>query len=150
MELRDVMLVFHIAAAGAWLGANLMQAVVPTMAAREGAQAAAGWYRVAAGLGTRLYLPASAVLVATGIVMVLGDDAYTFGSLFVTIGFGMVVVGALLGFFVFDPGSRAVADAIDAGDPSSIRKATSRVAAFGTVDTILLLLTITAMVLRLG
>ena len=35
MELRDVMLVVHIAGAGTWLGANMIQAVVPGLAARH-------------------------------------------------------------------------------------------------------------------
>ena len=42
MELRDILLVLHIAAAGAWLGANLVQAVAPSMSAKIGPAAAAG------------------------------------------------------------------------------------------------------------
>jgi hypothetical protein len=82
--------------------------------------------------------------------MVLLVDAYGFGTLFVTIGFVMIVVGALLGIFVFDRGSERAADAIEAGDEAASRSATGRLAAFGILDTVLLLFTITAMVLRLG
>ena len=150
MELRDILLVLHIAGAGTWLGANIIQAIAPSMAAKHGAQAAAGWYRVAGSLSTRLYMPASIVILATGIWMVLISDAYSFGSLFVTIGFGMVVIGGLLGKFVFEPGSEEAAQAVESGDKGRIRSAAGRIAAFGTVDTLLLLFTITAMVLRLG
>lgn len=144
------MLVLHIAAAGTWLGGNVIQALVPGMAARQSVAAAAGWYRVAAQLSKKLYMPAAIVLLATGIVMVLQDEAYGFGSLFVTIGFAMIVVGALLGIFVFDPGSRAAAEAVESGEQSRTAAAVKRLATFGTIDTLLLLFTITAMVLRLG
>lgn len=148
MELRDALLILHIAGAGTWLGANIVQAVAPPMAARQGVEATAGWFRIAGRLSKRLYMPVSILLLVTGIFLVLGDEAYTFGSLFVTIGFGMIVIGALLGIFVFDPGSEAAAQAVEAGDQSRIRAATARITAFGTIDTLLVLFTISAMVLR--
>jgi len=148
MELREIMLVLHIASAGVWLGANVIQVVVPGLAARQGVEVVAGWYRVAGQLAKRLYMPASILILITGIVMVLQDDSFSFGSLFVTIGFGMIVIGALLGIFVFDPGSEAVAVAVESGDRSRIKAATARIAKFGAVDTLLLLFTMTAMVLR--
>jgi hypothetical protein len=52
--------------------------------------------------------------------------------------------------FVFDPGSEQAAQAIEAGDEPRIKAAKGRIATFGTVDTLLLVFTITAMVLRLG
>ena len=141
MELKDVLLILHIAGAGTWLGANVVQAMAPSLAARQGPAAHAGWYRVAAKLASRLYMPAAILLLGTGIWMVLLVDAYGFGTLFVTIGFGMLV---------FDRGSERAATAIDGGDQAAIRSATGRVAVFGVLDTVLLLFTITAMVLRLG
>jgi hypothetical protein len=68
----------------------------------------------------------------------------------VTIGFGTILVGALLGILVFDRGSERAATAIESGDVSATRSATGRLAAFGILDTVLILFTITAMVLRLG
>jgi hypothetical protein len=150
MELRDVLLILHIAGAGTWLGANVVQAMAPSLAAKQGPGAQAGWYRVAAKLSSRLYMPAAILILGTGIWMVLLEDAYGFGTLFVTIGFVMIVVGALLGIFVFDRGSERAAEAIEAGDQTASRSATGRLAAFGVLDTVLLLFTITAMVLRLG
>ena len=150
MELRDILLVLHIAGAGTWLGANIIQAVAPAMTAKQGPQAAAGWYRVAAGLSTKVYMPASILILATGIWMVLDSEAYGFGTVFVTIGFGMIIIGALLGIVVFGPGSERAAQAIESGDKEAVRSTAGRIAAFGTIDTLLLLFTITAMVLRLG
>jgi hypothetical protein len=150
MELRDILLILHIAGAGAWLGANIVQALAPPLAARQGPAAQAGWYRIAAKLSSRLYMPAAILILITGIWMVLLNDAYGFGTLFVTIGFGMIIVGAILGILVFDRGSEQAATAIEGGDQGAIRSATGRLAGFGVLDTLLLLFTITAMVLRLG
>lgn len=150
MDLREIMLVIHIVAAGTWLGANVVQGVVPTLAAKQGPATAAGWYRVTTQLSNRLYVPAAVVLLATGIVLVTQDDRFGFGSLFVTIGYGMIIIGALFGKFIFEPGGERAADAIESGDQGAIKTAVQRLAAFGTIDTLLLLFTITAMVLRLG
>jgi hypothetical protein len=150
MELRDILLILHIAGAGAWLGANMVQAMAPSLAAKQGPAAQAGWFRIAAKLSSRLYMPAAILILITGIWMVLLNDAYGFGTLFVTIGFGMIIVGAILGILVFDRGSEQAATAIETGDQGAIRSATGRLAGFGVLDTLLLLFTITAMVLRLG
>ncbi|HET8739385.1 MAG TPA: DUF2269 family protein [Acidimicrobiia bacterium] len=149
MTLRDVLLTLHIAGAGTWLGANVVQAVVPPAAARAGQQTLAGWYRITSVLARRLYMPAAVLVLLTGIFMVLGSDSYSFGSTFVTIGFAMIVVGAVLGMVVFGPGGEKAADALETGDQGAAQAATSRLARWGVLDTLLLLVTIMAMVLRL-
>lgn len=150
MSYRDVLLVLHIAGAGTWLGANVVQAVVPPMAARRSAEVLAGWYRITSSMASRLYVPAAILILITGVLMVLDNEAYGFGTLFVTIGFGMIVVGALFGQFVFGPGGEAAADAVESGEASAIRATVGRLTRYGVIDTVLLLFTITAMVLRLG
>jgi hypothetical protein len=150
MELRDILLVLHIAGAATWFGANIVQALAPSMAAGQSPEAAAGWYRVAGRLSSRLYMPASLLILATGIWMVVDSEEYRFGDLFVSIGFGVIIIGALLGIFVFGPGSERAAQAIESGDKAAIRASAARIAAFGTADTLLVLFAITVMVLQLG
>lgn len=150
MQLRDLLLVFHIAGAGAWLGANVVQAVAPRMFQAYGAEATAGWYRVAGRLSTRLYMPAAILILGTGVWLVLISDGYGFDSVFVTIGFTVIVIGALLGKLVFSPGSERAAEAVLAGDRAAQSATAGRLAAFGALDTLLILLAILVMVLRLG
>lgn len=149
MTYRDILLVLHIAGAGTWLGANVVQAMIPPAAARSGAAVLAGWYRLTSVMARRLYIPAALLILVTGVLLVLDDDAYGFGSVFVTVGFGMIIVGAVLGSVIFGPGGEAAAAAVESGDPSTIRSAVARVTRWGMVDTLLLLFTITVMVLRL-
>jgi hypothetical protein len=61
----------------------------------------------------------------------------------------MLIVGGILGRLVFEPGGQAAAEAVESEDATAIRAATGRLATFGVIDTLLLLFTITAMVLRL-
>lgn len=149
MTYRDILLVLHIAGAGTWLGANVVQAVVPPAAARAGTAVLAGWYRMTSVMARRLYIPAAVLILITGVLLVLDSDAYGFGSVFVTIGFGMVIVGAVLGSLIFGPGGEAAAEAVESEDQSAIRAAVARITRWGLVDTLLLLFTITVMVLRL-
>jgi hypothetical protein len=101
-------------------------------------------------MATRLYVPAAILILVTGVLMVLDDPAYGFGTLFVTIGMGMIVVGAVLGQFVFGPGGVAAAEAVESGDGEDVRRSAGRLTRFGLIDTLLILFTITAMVLRLS
>lgn len=140
----------HIAGAGTWLGANVVQAVAPPLAARQGEAVAAGWYRISSDLSNRLYMPAAITILVTGIFLVLESDVYGFDSLFVGIGMGMIVVGAVLGIVVFGPGGLRAAEAIESGDGASARSAQARLAGFGILDTLLLVFTIAVMVLRWG
>lgn len=149
MTYRNILLVLHIAGAGTWLGANVVQAVVSPAAARFGKEALAGWFRLTSVLARRLYIPAAILILVTGVLLVLDNEAYGFGSTFVTIGMAMIVVGAVLGMTVFGPGGDAAAAAVESGDASRIRSAVARITRWGIVDTVLLLATITVMVLRL-
>ena len=56
-------------------------------------------------LSKKRYMPVSILILATGIWMVLLDDSVSFGSVFVTVGFAMIVIGALLGILVFEKSS---------------------------------------------
>ena len=150
MDLNDIMLVLHIAAAGSWLGANMIQVVVPRMAAKQSPEVGAGWYRIAGQLSVKFYMPVAFVILATGVMLVLGTDEFTFESLFVTIGIAVVIIGALLGKLVFHPGSEKAAEAVEAADQAMIKSATGRLATFGAIDTLLVLFAITAMVLKWG
>lgn len=111
--MRDVLLIIHMAAAGTWLGAHLVQAVGQRMMAGTGSETRAGWYRFTGNLVRPLYIPAVALLVITGVWMVLSIDAYSFADTFVIIRLTVVVVGTVLGFAVFEPTSQAAARAVE-------------------------------------
>lgn len=149
MLYRDILLVIHISAVGAWLGANILQALVPGMIGPESA-AASAWFRVTEKMSGRFYIPVGVTVLVSGILLVLNSDVYGFGSVFVSIGFVAIVVGAVLGSVVFGPKSTAIADALDSGNVALANKLRMATGRFGVLDTLILLFTIYAMVSKLG
>ena len=147
--MSNVVLWLHVLAAATWFGTNVVQAVAPPLMARGGAGATATWYRAASDFGTRIYTPAALILLFTGVELVRSGP-WSFASTFVMMGIGMVLVGATLGIFVFGPGGRATATAVESGDASASASAITRLRAFGILDSVLLLLTIYAMLTKLG
>jgi hypothetical protein len=143
------MLWLHLVGVGTWLGANVVQMVAPPLAAAQGRETLAGWMRMGASFGRRIYMPVGILVLLSGIVLVLGSDGtYSFGSLFVTIGMAVVIIAAILGAMVFTPGAEKAAEAIEAGDEAGTRSATARLARFGALDTILLLFAMAVMIIR--
>ena len=105
--------------------------------------------RVAAKLGGRLYMPAGIVLLASGIWLVL-EGPWGFEDLFVGIGVVVVIIGAILGPVVFTPTGFKAAEAIEKGDEAGVRAAVGRITGFATLDTLLVLFAVFAMVSKLG
>ena len=151
MTLSETFLFLHIGAAGIWLGANIVQIAVPSLSRSEGASFSAGWLRIGAKLGRVLYMPVGVLLLASGVGLVLtSEGAYEFSDLFVSIGFAVIIIGAVLGAAVFAPGGFKAAEAFENGDEMTGRATTRRLAGFGALDTILVLFAIVVMILRLG
>lgn len=137
-----LLLVLHIAAAAAWFGTNIVQAVV-TGPLLTNPATAAPWLQQTVAFGRKIYGPASVVLLITGPLLVI-QRGHEFSDAFVGIGFAMVIIGGLLGSLVMAPAARRAIAAHESGkdaDPMHRRMAT-----FGILDTVLLVVTITAMV----
>jgi hypothetical protein len=89
-------------------------------------------------------------VLITGVGLVLDSDFVAFSDTFVTVGFLAVIIGAVLGMAVFGPGTRKLADAIEAGDETTEKSLNSRLAVFGAIDSLVLVFTIAAMVGKWG
>jgi uncharacterized membrane protein len=101
-------------------------------------------------MGTAIFTPAAVILLITGVWMVLRESVYEFEQTFVAIGIVMVIIGAVFGMRIFGPGGRELADLHEAGDTAKAGQAHQRLAMFGSIDIVLLVFTIWAMVTRLG
>lgn len=148
--MSSVLLFVHILAAGAWFGTSVTQMVTNRRMAESSDEVASNWLRTVVGFGNRIYLPSALILLVTGIWMVLIDDAYGFGNLFVTIGFLMVIVGAVFGARIFGPLSERAAELREHGNASEAQPLYSRLRVAGMVDGLLLTVTIASMVGRWG
>jgi hypothetical protein len=147
---RTVLLVLHIVGAATWFGANIAQVVVTRRFAAEGGPPAASWMRSTIVLGRNVYGPAGFLVLVTGVWLVLDSTLYGFGDAFVGIGITVVLIGIILGITVFGPRGARAAQAFAEGDDAGGRKIVAGIAGFGVLDTLLVLLAITAMVGKWG
>jgi len=148
--MASVLLFVHILAAGAWFGASVVQMVTNRRMAASSDEVAATWLRTVVSYGNSIYLPSALLLLVTGVWMVLINDAYGFGNLFVTIGFVMVVIGAVFGARIFGPLSEQAADLREQGNSAEAQPLYVRLRTAGMIDGLLLTVTIAAMVGRWG
>lgn len=142
-------LALHILAAGTWLGCNVAQMVMGARIRAAGAEVRSWWAEAGEFLGKAVYPAAGAVLLVTGIILVIQGD-YSFGSTFVSIGFLAVIIGAVLGGVVFGPKNRALAEAVRGGDAEGETKARTTIINMAFLDTAIVVATIFVMVYGVG
>lgn len=143
--MEETLLTIHIMAAGTWLGANVLQLIVTPQMLKAGGAAAAGWHRTAVGLGKTLYMPAAIVALVTGFGLLnAGDNNFSMGDAFVSIGFLTVIVGSAMGMAFLAPQGRKAAEARESGGDASDSEKKILLAAI--LDTVLVVVTIAAMV----
>ena len=149
MTLRTLVLTLHIAGVAAWLGANFVQMVLAPRFAKASNEIAAAWTRQTIWLGERYYSAVGALILITGVVLVIDGD-WRWSTKFILLGIAIVFIGGTLGVAVFGPLAQKRADALDAGDDAAASAAMQRIIPWGAVDTILVLLTVLAMVDKWG
>lgn len=148
--MRVLLLVLHILAVSAWLGANIAQVLSTKRLVGHGGQTAAAWMDTTVFWGRVLYMPASIVILATGVGLVLDSTLYEFSDAFVSIGFLAVVISAVMAMAVFAKGGQAAAAAFNAGDDSTGNALVNKLVPWGILDTVILVVAIIAMVAKWG
>ena len=143
---RHLLLLVHIAAVAAWLGANLVQFVISPRMRRAGPEAARVWSETGRFLGQRYYNAVGALVAVSGVALVLHGHWKWRG--FVLVGIGMVVVGGLLGVLLFDRLYQSETAALESGDATGAAKARHSITSVAVLDTTLILITMLAMIDR--
>jgi len=145
METRTILLAVHIAMAAGWLGADLVQYVLAPRFAREGHEVQTAWARQLVWMHERYYAAVAALLLASGVLLVLDGD-WSWGSDFIWVGVGAIVGGATLGGGVLGNLSKKRLAALEGGDAAEAAEAERRYLPIALVVTVLPLLAILAMV----
>lgn len=150
--MRDTLLIIHILSAGSWIGANAVQFLITPRIGDQGAVVAAAWHRGVVRIGRLLYMPASILLLVTGILLVtaVDDSPYEMSDAFVSIGFLAVIIGAGLGMGFFLPQTRNAVAAYESGDTGTAAAIERKVTMVGLVDTAIIVLAVVAMVSKWG
>lgn len=144
--MRNGLLILHIIGVAVWLGGNVVMAFVGPRTASAPTDVRLWWAESQGAIARVLSNIAGILVLLTGIGLVLDSDFIDFSEPFVGIGFLAIIVGAVLGMAVFGPGTRALAQAIKDGDAAAESSITSRLTVFGIIDTLVVVVTIGAMV----
>ena len=97
--MRDLLLILHILAAAAWIGATLFYTTAaPALARRAGTR---GFLEAVDEIGGKYFGVAVGVLFLSGAGLVSTSDNFGWGSLFVWIGIGVILVDGALDGLVF-------------------------------------------------
>ncbi len=149
-QVTELLLVVHIVAIAIWFGGSVMNAIINMSVMKLGRQEAnAGLARAETGLGMKVYMPASILTLLSGIGLVLvSDDLYGFGDPWISFGFLVVIVAAVLGPVKFQPLSEAIAEGYESGDVPAAEAAVKEIKVWSAVNSGLLLLAIIAMVVK--
>jgi hypothetical protein len=142
---RTLLLALHITSVTAWLGANFVQLVLAPRFAKEPTAVALAWTRHTNWLGERYYIVVGVLVGVSGVLLVL-DGPYDWDAGFVWLGISVVVIGAVLGGAVLGPLGNQRLEALESGDEPRAAAVMSRIMQVGTLDTVLIMLTILAMV----
>jgi uncharacterized membrane protein len=122
MSSYEFLLFVHVAAAAVWVGgAGILQFVAframrasdPTRLANLGADI--DW------IGTRVFVPASALAVVSGVLMVIDSEVWGFGDDWIVIGIVLFAITFLAGTFFFGPESGRLGKLAAAEGPTSPR-----------------------------
>ena len=149
--MRDALLIIHILGVATWFGANMVQMFVTPRMSRTGDAAAAEWQRTVVAMGKMLYPVAAVAILLTGFGLVgTSDGAFSFSDTFVIVGIVMVVIGAVLGVAILGPQGEKAAAAYTSGDGASGTAIVRKIAGVGALDTALLIVTVSAMVMKWG
>lgn len=149
--MTQFLLLLHILGAATWLGANVALLFLGRRYSTTTGQVAAAHWRSSGAMGKLVQTPAAIVILITGIALIVtGDGGVGFGSTFVSIGFAVVIIGAILGMVVFGPKSEQAATLHEAGNTKEAATVVSRLFASATLDTALVVLAIAAMVGKWG
>lgn len=148
--MRTTLLIIHILAAGTWIGTNVTQFAIDRRMNADGGPTAVAWHRSLAFLGKSVYPAAAVLLLVTGAWLVV-ESGYEWESAFVAIGFLAIAIGAGLGIAVIGPLSERAVRIHETGqDMADLPRVNSRRYMWATLDTVVLFVTVAAMVGKWG
>ena len=149
MTSRTILLTLHIAAIASWFGADIVQHASRHRWGRETLEAKKAWARMLFWLHDRYYAVVVVVIIITGVALVFDGD-WSWGSGFIWVGVGAIVAGATLGGITLKGLAKKRVESLEAGDTAGADAAARQAVPIEVILTLIVLITIMAMVHRWG
>lgn len=152
MTWYELFLWLHIMGAVIWVGGGLLiQVFALRIIASNDAPRMVGFSRDVEFVGTRVFMPASFVLILTAVGLMLNGN-WDWGEPFVSVGLVVWILSFLAGAGFLGPESGRIAKAIDAGGPASAeaQMRIKRILVYSRFELLLLLVVIFMMTVKPG
>lgn len=143
----------HVAAAVVWVGGALYGHIVGTrMAAAGNHEVTGGFLNQVEWSGLRLFTPASLIVLAAGVFMVIDNDAWSFGQTWIWLSLAIYAVSFIVGAAYLGPTSGKLKAVLEEDGPSDPRYIDMRdkLLTVSRVDTILLFVIVALMAFKPG
>ena len=153
MDLFELLLTIHVLAAVIWVGGATITQVFAVRANRsDDPTKIAGFARDAEWVGTRIFLPMSLILVATGFGIVADAEFYELGEAWIIIGLAAWAASVVTGAAFLGPESGRIAAAIDRDGPESpdAQRRISRIFVISRIELLVLMIIVVDMVVKPG
>jgi uncharacterized membrane protein len=150
MTLYEVLLFVHIIAVAVWVGGSIMLGLISARIQRTGDAEYRARFAKSAGIVGPVIGVSAALVLASGIWMVLDSDAIELSQTWVWLGLALFILSGLVGAAYFAPASDRIIRALEAGQ---VQEADRRARTFNLVsrlDTLLLLVIVGLMVFKPG
>lgn len=152
MTWYEFFLWLHIMGAVVWVGGAVMiQALSLRIVASNDALRMAGFSKDVEHVGTRMFMPASLVLILTAVGLMLNGN-WDWGEPFVTVGLVVWILSFVAGAGFLGPESGRIAKAIETEGPASseAQRRIRRILAYSRFELLLLLVVVFMMTVKLG
>ena len=153
MDVFELLKTFHVLAAVIWVGGAAATQIFAIKATRtaDGSRMAT-FASDAEWVGMRVFLPASLLVLALGIAMVIDRPEIAFGDLWIILGLSGILFSALVGSVFLGPESGRIGKIIEAEGPDSPEAARrlKRIFLVSRIELVVLLLVVVDMVVRPG
>jgi uncharacterized membrane protein len=152
MSAYELVLTMHILAAIVWIGSGFfLQVLAQRAQSTANDERLRGLLDDTAALGNKVFVPASALTLVFGLILVLVlDSPWSFGQLWILIGMAGAAATFVTGIVVIEPGVRRAGELIarDGGMSPEARAAARRVLTLARVDYVVLLIVVADMVIK--
>ncbi len=150
MNLYEILLFVHITSVVVWVGGSIaLQVVGGRFAAAKDPVASAAYGQHTADVGTKIFMPASILVLASGIWMV-ADAGIPWEEPFVVYGIVAIVVTTVVGAAFLGPQAAKLATLVQEKGPAApeVDAATKKFLTVARIDTVILLSAIFMMAVK--
>lgn len=149
MSVSEFYRILHLLSAMVWVGGSVMTQVFGARIGRSGDQAQTLVFARGAAAATRVLSIAGLSTAVWGILLVVEVDFFEFDQAWIVLGFGGVLVGALLGALFFGPQIRKLIEQLESGDDSA-NETIKRIVLVSALELVVLVVVVWAMVVKPG